>query len=65
MVVNNSYTTDNQVPEKRQRANIGDGIGRPTNKYKPVMTRELLETPDVVNDRWLLRKASKKIPNTE
>lgn len=59
-VVQGSYTKDTAPTEERLRVNLGDGIGRPTSKYKPVMQRELLEAPEVVNARWLERKASKR-----
>lgn len=40
------------------RANLGDGIGKPTSNYKPIMTRERLATPDEVNKKWKAKKTT-------
>lgn len=40
----------------RLSVNLGNGVGKFFNKYVQVMDRERLETPEVINQRWLNRK---------
>lgn len=40
----------------RLSVNLGNGVGKYYNRYVPVMNRERLETPEVINQRWLNRK---------
>ena len=40
--------------------NVGDGCGRKFKKYTPLAERKVGETPDVVNQRYLERKARKE-----
>lgn len=40
------------------RINVGQGIGRRSARYTPLLNRPLSESPETVNRKWLERKAS-------
>lgn len=42
------------------RANLGDGFGKPTAHYKPVMSRERLASPAEVNEKYRLKTSTKR-----
>lgn len=46
-------------PPGANRVNTGRGIGR-RSKYVPLFDRALLETPEVVNQRWLEKQSRKE-----
>lgn len=52
-----SYTLQAISNKKRVVVNLGDGKGKNLSNYVPLSRRETLDTPSVINDRWLKRKA--------
>ncbi|VVT45459.1 uncharacterized protein SAPINGB_P000757 [Magnusiomyces paraingens] len=54
-----SYGAPSNHESHRIVVNLGDGKGKNLTKYVLLSKRETLEPPEVVNERWLRRKADK------